>query len=159
MERQTTILILVLWTLNSYGQRTILLRPFIDDHKVFSYKNKSIGFPNLDKYDKAWQFTIDQFNSKTITVKQINDSLLYSCNDSIALTILRSWHRLSVDSISIEHVDNLYGITIGVNNTYNEDKSGVSVIVFFKVLLAYDIRTKTKKVNQIRYLSTLKNDE
>jgi len=157
MGRQITTLILVFWTLNSFGQ-TILFRPFVDDHKVFSYKDKSIGFMNLDKYDKAWQFTIDQFNSKTITVKQINDSLLNNCNDSIALTILKSWHRLSVDSISIIQLDNVDDITIGVNNIYNEDKSGISAIIFFKLLLFYDNNTKVKKVNQIRYLSILQNE-
>jgi len=157
MGRQITTLILVFWTLNSFGQ-TILFRPFVDDHKVFSYKDKSIGFMNLNKYDKAWQFTIDQFNSKTITVKQINDSLLNNCNDSIALTILKSWHRLSVDSISIIQLDNVDDITIGVNNIYNEDKSGISAIIFFKLLLFYDNKTKVKKVNQIRYLSILQNE-
>ena len=156
MGRQIITFILAVWSLSSFGQKTILFRPFIDDHKVFSYKVKSIGFMNIEKYNKTWQFTIDQFNNKVITVKQINDSLLSNCNDSIALAFLRSWYRISVDSISINHYDNFHELTIGLNNIYNED-NGASVILFLKVLLYYDKRTDKNNVNRIQYLSIIHN--
>ena len=158
MRRQITPIIFTFLAFVCYGQKTILLRPFIDDHKVFSYKDKYIGFMNLDKYDKAWQFTIDQFDSKTITVKQISDSLINNCNDSIALTVLKSWFRLCVDSILINHTDNYYNITIGINNTYNEDKSGVFGTIYFKVILLYDNKSNNKQVRSINYLTMTKKD-
>ena len=159
MRRQITTLILTFLTVTSYGQRTILFKPFIDDHEVFTYNDKNLGFMNLDKYDKAWQFTIDQFYSKTITVKQISDSLLFNCKDSIALTILNSWHKLSVDTISIKHPDNIYDLTIGINNIYNEDKSGVFATIYFKVILFYDQTTKKKIVTELKYLTMTKHDD
>jgi hypothetical protein len=158
MKRHITTLILTFLTVTSFGQRTILFKPFIDDHKVFTYNDKNLGFINLDKYDKAWQFTIDQFNSKTLTVKQISDSLLASCRDSTALTILKTWNKLSVDTISIKQTDNLYDLTIGINNIYNEDK-GVSAIIYFNIVLQYDNKTKKNTVTRIKYLTTKKYDD
>jgi hypothetical protein len=121
-------------------------------------QDKSIGFMNLDKNNKTWEFTIDQFNSKTISVKQINDSLLLNCNDSTTMTILKSWNKLSVDTISIIHSDNIYNLTVGMNNIYNEDRSGIFATIYFKVILLYDTTTKRNKLTEIKYLATTKND-
>ncbi len=157
MRREITTLILTFLTVTSYGQQTILVNPFIDDHKVFSYNDKNLGFINLDNYDKTWQFTIEQFYSKSITVKQISDSLLFNCKDSIAFKILNSWYRLSVDTISINHHDNIYDLTIGINNIYNEDKSGVFATIYFKLILFYDHTTKNKIVKELKYLTMRKH--
>ncbi len=157
MRRQITTLILTFLIVTSYGQRTILVKPFIYDHKVFTYNDKNLGFKNLDKYDETWRFAIEQFYSKNITVKQISDSLLFNCKDSIALTILNSWYRLSVDTISIKHNDNTYDFTMGINNNYNEDKSGVFVTIYFKLILFYDHTTKKKIVKELKYLTIRKH--
>lgn len=159
MRRQITTLILTFLIVTSYGQRTILVKPFIDDHKVFTYNDKNLGFINLEKYDENWRFTIEQFYSKNITVKQISDSLLFNCKDSIALTILNSWYRISVDTISIKHRDNIYDLTIGINNIYNEDKSGVFATIYFKFVLFYDHTTKKKIVKELKYLSMRKHSD
>ena len=152
MRRQITILILTFLTITTFGQRTILLKPFINDHKVFSYKDLQLGFINCSDCGNEWNFCINLFDSKAVSVKQVSDSLLINCKDSIALKILKSWHKLSVDSVSLKHVDNLYYLTFGINNVYNEDNE-ITANIYFQIILLYDNKTKKKKVRNIQFQS------
>jgi hypothetical protein len=159
MRRQITALVLTFLTITTFGQRTILFKPFIDDHKIFSYNDLQLGFINCSDCGNEWKFCINLFDSKAVSVKQISDSLLLDCKDSIALKILKSWHKLSVDTISIKQTDAIYDLTMGVNNIYNADKSGVTATIYFNVLLLYDNRTKKKNITRIKYLTITKHDD
>lgn len=155
--RSIVTLLLILPGIVSLAQHSKEIHPFVDDHKVFKYKGKNLGFIRHD-FNKAWQFTIDQFYAKNLTVKQISDSLLADCKDSTALKILHSWFRLSVDSVSIEHVGHTHHLTIGVKNTYNEDESDVYATIYFQIVLYSNIKIKKKAVASIKYLGIIVHD-
>jgi hypothetical protein len=150
-------LILLFIKVVGYCQHSKEIRPFFDDHKIFSFQDHHLGIPNLSKYNNSWNFLIDLLNTKSLTVKQIHDSLVKGGTDPKALRILKSWSKLSVDSVSVQQIDSFIYMEIGLNNTYNEDNSDFWGTIYIKVAFEAKENKKAKVLKSIQYLS-IKDD-